>query len=92
MTVTVKSLSEMTEKDVFTTKGLYCGNVSDLFFDLDKFRINSMVVNAVRGSFLENLVGSKKGVVIPFGMIESVGDIVIMKHLTPNAMPQEVDE
>ncbi len=92
MGITVKALSEMMDKDVFTTKGLYCGRSTDLIFDLEKFRISSLVVDAVRDSFLESIVGNKKGVVIPFGMIESIGDIVIMKHITPTSMPTEIEK
>ncbi|MCD6558017.1 MAG: PRC-barrel domain-containing protein [Candidatus Aenigmarchaeota archaeon] len=89
MAITVKDFSEMIDKDVFTTKGVYCGRTSDVYIDLDKFRISSLVVDAVRDSFLEDLVGNKKGVVIPFSMIESIGDIVIMKHISPMSIPKE---
>ncbi len=89
MAITVKDFSEMIDKDVFTTKGVYCGRTSDVYIDLDKFRISSLVVDAVRDSFLEGLVGNKKGVVIPFSMIESIGDIVIMKHISPMSIPKE---
>ena len=89
MAVTTESLSGIVGKDVFTTKGVYCGKVSDIDMDLDRFRVRALVVDAVRGSFLANLVGDKKGVIVPFSMITAVGDVVIMKHISPASVDSE---
>ncbi|MBI5347123.1 MAG: PRC-barrel domain-containing protein [Candidatus Aenigmarchaeota archaeon] len=83
MAINVQSLSDMIEKDVFTSKGSYGGRVADITVDLDRFRIKSLVVDAVKGSFLSKFVGSKKGVIIPFQMIQTIGDVVIIKHVSP---------
>lgn len=92
MPVTMKSFSDMTRKDVFTHKGVYCGKVLDVGIDLEKFRVKSLVVDAVRGSFLASLVGDKKGVIVPFTMVQSVGDVVIIKHISPTSVETEPTE
>ncbi|MEK6887934.1 MAG: PRC-barrel domain-containing protein [Candidatus Aenigmatarchaeota archaeon] len=92
MPITMKSFSDMTRKDVFTHKGVYCGKVIDVGLDLEKFRVKSLVVDAVRGSFLASLVGDKKGVIVPFSMVQSVGDVVIIKHISPTAVETEETE
>jgi sporulation protein YlmC with PRC-barrel domain len=86
MAVTVKSFSELVKKDVFTTKGAYCGRITDVGLDLEKSRTKTIVVDAVKGSFLASLVGDKKGVIVPFQMVQAIGDIVIIKHVTPATM------
>ena len=85
----VRSYSELTRKDVFTTKGVFAGNITDVALDLDKFKIKSLIVDAVRGSFLASLVGDKKGIVVPYAMVQSVGDIIIIKHITPHTVEEE---
>jgi sporulation protein YlmC with PRC-barrel domain len=90
--VNVKSFSEMVRKDVFTTNGVYCGKISDIGIDMDKFRVKSLIVDAVRGSFLASMVGDKKGVIVPYPMVESVGDIVIIKHVLPQTETEEKEE
>ena len=89
MAITVKNLSEMFGKDVFTVKGVYAGKVADVEIDLGKFRMKSMVVEAARSSFLSGLVGSKKGVIIPYTLVENVGDVVLIKHITTPNLPEE---
>ena len=89
MAITVKNISEIFGKDVFTNRGVYAGKVSDLEISLSKFRINSIVVETAKGSFLSNMVGGKRGVVVPYSLVDNVGDVVIIKHLT---IPQPQSE
>lgn len=89
MAITVKNFSDLTRKDVFTSKGIYCGKVVDIGIDFEKFRVKSLVVDAVRGGFFASMVGDKKGVVVPYAIVQSVGDIVIIKHVSPAAIDEE---
>ena len=90
--VNIQSFAELTKKDVFTDKGIYCGKVTDLGFDMEKFRVKSLIVDAMKGSFLSSLVGDKKGVIVPFPMVHSVGDIVIIKHMSGTTLPETESE
>ncbi len=83
MAITVKNISELFGKDVFTSRGVYAGKVADIEISLSKFRINSVVVETAKGSFLSNMVGgSKRGVIVPYTLVDNVGDVVIIKHIT----------
>ena len=85
----IKSFNDLTRKDVFTHKGVYCGKVTDMGIDTERFRVKSIVVDAVRGSFLSSIVGDKRGVIVPYAMVQSVGDIVIIKHIKSQPVEQE---
>jgi sporulation protein YlmC with PRC-barrel domain len=87
MPVTVKNISEVFGKDVFTNRGAYCGKVEDIDISLIKFRVSAVRVETARGSFLGDMLGGKKGVIIPYQLVESIGDVVIIKHVTPT-MPE----
>ena len=89
MPINVKDVADMFGKDVFTGKGFYAGKVSDLEFDLARFKIRSLVVEAAKGSFLGKSLGGKRGVIIPYPMVQAIGDVVIIKHIpTPEAMEE----
>jgi len=88
MVVTVKNISDMFNKDVFTNKGIFAGRISDLEIDLQRFRLRSLIIEASKGSFLADMLGGKKGVIVPYQLVESVGDVIIIKHITPT-MPEE---
>ncbi len=90
--VTSKSYADTVKKDVFTTKGSYAGKIADVDLDMEKFRIRSIVVDALKGSFLSSMVGEKRGVIVPFQMVQAIGDIVIIKHIQPTAEEQTAKE
>jgi len=92
MPITVKDIADIFGKDVFTGKGFYCGKVQDLEFDLARFKIRSLVIEAARGSFLGKVVGGKKGIVIPYPMVQAIADVVIIKHVATPAATEDAGE
>jgi sporulation protein YlmC with PRC-barrel domain len=90
MAIQVASVSETWEKDVFTDKGMYCGKIEDVECDLNRFKLRSIVIKAVRGSYMSQMLGSKKGLIIPFPMVQSIGDVVIIKHISAPAAEEEL--
>jgi sporulation protein YlmC with PRC-barrel domain len=82
MAIKVSSISETYGKDVFTNKGMFCGKVEDVECDLKRFKIRSLVVRAAKESYISKMLGSKKGVIIPFPMVESIGDVILIKHIS----------
>lgn len=91
MPITVKDISEIFGKDVFTDKGFYCGKISDIEFDLSRFKVRSLVIAAAKGTFLGRMVGGKKGIIVPYPMVQSIGDVVLIRHIaTP--LPEEGEE
>jgi len=89
MAITVSDISDIFGKDVFTTKGFYAGKVTDCELDLSRFKIRSIVVEASRDSALGRMLGGKKGIILPYPMVQAVGDIVIIKHIVGPELPTE---
>ena len=81
MSIKVASVSDTWMKDVFTDRGMYCGKVEDVECDLRRFKLRGLVVKAVKGSYLTRMLGAKKGLIIPFSMVTSIGDIIVVKHI-----------
>ena len=91
MGIKIASVSETWVKDVFTDKGLYCGKIEDMECDLQRFKIRSLVVKSVKGSYLSKMLGNKKGLIIPFPMVSAIGDVIIVKHIS-TPMGEEMPE
>jgi sporulation protein YlmC with PRC-barrel domain len=93
MAIRVASISQTWSKDVFTDKGLYCGKIEDVECDLKRFKLRSLIVRADKGSYISNMLGNKKGLIIPFTMVNAIDDIVIIKHISaPVEEEHEVTE
>jgi sporulation protein YlmC with PRC-barrel domain len=78
MSQNILDFSDVQKKDVFTSNGSYCGKVKDVELNLGKFAIRAVVVGAEKGSYLAQKVGGSKNVVIPYRMVQSVDDIIII--------------
>lgn len=87
--VQVTSVSGTWEKDVFTDRGMYCGKIEDVECDLKRFKVRSLVVKAVKGSYISQMLGGKRGLIIPFPMVKAIGDVVLIKHV---AAPREEEK
>jgi sporulation protein YlmC with PRC-barrel domain len=92
MAIKVASISETYGKDVFTDKGMFCGKVEDVECDLKRFKIRSLVVRAAKESYISKMLGSKKGIIIPFPMVESMGDVILIKHISLPVADEEKSE
>jgi len=72
----LEEASELIGLQVYTSQGIYLGNVSNLVVEVDE--------NKVQGLFVSNtnplLVEGSKAVNVPYRWISSVGDIVILKY------------
>jgi len=92
MAISVKDIQDMFSKDVFTSKGIYCGKVTDMELDLSRFKVRSLVIEAARNSSLGKMVGGKKGIIVPYPVVQAVGDVVLVNHKILSGMPEESAE
>lgn len=89
MPVTVKDIADMFGKDVFTARGFFMGKVSDVEVDLNRYKVRSLVIEATKSSMLGKMVGGKKGVIVPYAVVQAIGDIVLIKHVLSAEQPME---
>src|SRR3989338_6709715 len=91
MAVKVASISDTFSKDVFTEKGMYIGKVEDVECDLQRFKLRSLVVRSVRGSYIGNMLWDKKGLIVPFPMVQAIGDVILIKHISSPVVEEPVE-
>lgn len=84
----MKKISETYEMKVFTDSGDYFGDVDEVILQANK--VSGWRVRATRNSFLNKVLGSAKGVIVPHQLVKSIGDIMIInKSAIPNYDPDE---
>jgi len=92
MPLNVKDIADLFGKDVFTSRGSYCGKISDVELDLGRFKVRALVIEAAKEGFLGKSLGGKKGVIIPYPMVQAIGDIALIKHITTTEVPEMPEE
>lgn len=72
----MRRISETYEMKVFTDEGDYFGDVEESI--LTRNKIFGWRVKATKNSYLNKVLGSAKGVIVPHQLVKSIGDIVII--------------
>nr|MCK4930432.1 PRC-barrel domain-containing protein [Nanoarchaeota archaeon] len=84
----MKRISETYEMRVFTDTGDYFGDVEEAILTQNK--VFGWRVRATKNSFLNKVLGSAKGVIVPHQLVKSLGDIMIIsKSAVPSYGPEE---
>ena len=72
----MKKISETFDMKVFTDNGEYFGDIEESILTQNK--VFGWRVRATKNSFLNKVLGSAKGVIVPHQLVKSVGDIMII--------------
>ncbi|MFT4307747.1 MAG: PRC-barrel domain-containing protein [Candidatus Woesearchaeota archaeon] len=83
----MKKLSEIYGMKVYTDEGDYFGDLEEVI--VSQTKVNSWRVRAMRGSLLSKVLGSAKGVIVPHGLVKSIGDIMVISRSAAPARPDD---
>jgi sporulation protein YlmC with PRC-barrel domain len=71
---------------VYTEKSVFVGEVEDILIDVESKKMESIVVGKLNPQLVD--IKNYKGLKIPFRIIRSIGDIILIRHL-PGAFRSE---
>ena len=84
----MKKVSETYDMKVFSDSGEYFGDVEESI--LTSTKIFGWKVKATKNSYLNKVLGSAKGVIVPHQLVKAVGDILIIsKTAVPSYSAEE---
>ena len=72
----MKRITETYDMKVFTDSGEYFGDIEESILTQNK--VFGWRVRATKTSFLNKVLGSAKGVIVPNQLVTSIGDIMII--------------
>ena len=86
----MKKIAETYDMKVFTDSGDYFGDVEECIIASNK--VFGWRVKSTKNSYLDKVLGSAKGVIVPHQLVKAVGDImVINKTAVPNYSSEDDD-
>ena len=87
----MKRITETYAMKVFTDTGDYFGDIEESILTPNK--VFGWRVRSTKNSFLNKVLGSAKGVIVPHQLVKSVGDIMIIsKAAVPSYNPEDEGE
>lgn len=86
----MKRISNTYDMKVFTDTGDYFGDIEESIVTQNK--VFGWRVKSTKNSFLNKVLGSAKGVIVPHQLVKSVGDIMIISKAAVPSYNQEEDD
>ena len=86
----IKKISETYDMKVFTDTGEYFGDIEESILTPNK--IFGWRIRSTKNSFLNRILGSAKGVIVPHQLVKSIGDIMIISNAAVPSYQQESEE
>jgi sporulation protein YlmC with PRC-barrel domain len=84
----MRRLSDTYNMKVFTDGGDYFGDIEESI--LTKTKVFGWRIRATKNSYLNKILGSAKGVIVPHQLVKNIGDIMIIsKAAVPNYNPDD---
>ncbi len=83
----MKKLNETFNMKVFTDQGDYFGDVEEAI--MTQTKVQSWRIKATKNSFLNKVLGTAKGVIIPHQLVKAVGDIMVINKQAVPSSPEE---
>jgi sporulation protein YlmC with PRC-barrel domain len=72
-------ITELFDLKVYTEKSVFVGEVEDILIDIDSKKMESIVVGKLNPQLVD--IKNYKGLKVPFRIIRSIGDIILVRHL-----------
>lgn len=86
----MKRLSQTYDMKVFTDTGDYFGDLEEAI--LTQTKVFGWRVRSTKNSFLNKVLGSAKGVIVPHQLVKSIGDIMIISKAAVPSYSGDEDE
>jgi len=64
---------------VYTDKAVFIGDVDDVVIDLDRKTVKALALGNLNMDIID--IKGYKGLQIPFRMIRSIGDVILVRHM-----------
>lgn len=85
----MKRITATYDMKVFTDTGDYFGDIEESIVTQNK--VLGWRVRSTKNSFLNKVLGSAKGVIVPHQLVKSIGDIMIISKAAVPSYNQEED-
>ncbi len=86
----MKTISDAYDMKVFTDTGDYFGDIEEAI--ITQTKVFGWRVKATKSSFLNRVLGSAKGVIVPHQLVKAIGDIMLISKAAVPSYNAEGEE
>ncbi|WP_336022010.1 PRC-barrel domain-containing protein [Halobellus salinisoli] len=80
---TPQKITTLVGREVYSNEGVFVGEVADLRVDLtERQAVTGLALTQLNDELFSDIVGGKRGVILPYRWVRSVGDVILVNDVT----------
>lgn len=87
-----QEITTLVGREVYSNNGVFVGEVEDLRLDLDRRMVTGLALGRVNGDLFEGRIQSGQGVLLPYRIVRSVGDVILVADVVERIPDPDDDE
>lgn len=76
-----QEITALVGREVYSSNGVYVGQVEDIRIDFDADRVTGLAINQVNNDLFDEYLTDHRGIMVPYRWIQAVGDIIIVSDI-----------
>ncbi|MFB6141854.1 MAG: PRC-barrel domain-containing protein [Halorientalis sp.] len=76
-----QEITALVGREVYSTNGVFVGEVEDVRLDLDDVEVTGLALHQVNHDLLGDRAQGSRGVIVPYDWVQAVGDVVLVSDL-----------
>ncbi|MFD1684514.1 PRC-barrel domain-containing protein [Halobellus litoreus] len=83
MDETPQKITTLVGREVYSNEGVFVGEVADVRLDLtERQAVTGLALTQLNDELFSDIVGRKKGVILPYRWVRAVGDVILVNDVT----------
>ena len=93
MDETPQKITTLVGREVYSNEGVFVGEVADVRLDLtERQAVTGLALTQLNDELFSDLVGSKKGVILPYRWVRAVGDVILVNDVTLHDVIEQMSQ
>jgi sporulation protein YlmC with PRC-barrel domain len=87
-----QDITTLIGREVYSSNGIYIGEIEDVRLDLDAERVTGLAMAALNDDLFADVARDVRGVIVPYRWVRAVGDVVLVHDLVERPRDPDEDE
>lgn len=89
---TPQEITALVGREVYSSSGVFVGEIEDVRLDLDKELVTGLALHELNYDLFAGVQDNARGVIIPYRWVQAVGDVVLINDVIERIRQPEDEE
>ncbi|WP_247009164.1 PRC-barrel domain-containing protein [Halorientalis litorea] len=87
-----QEITALVGREVYSSNGVFVGEVEDVRLDLDEVSVTGLAIHQVNHDLFGERARGSRGVIVPYDWVQAVGDVVLVSDIIERMHEPEEEE